>query len=272
LPDRTDIKPEIEHWQQACLMAQQQALAGRMVGGTIHNLNGIVQGLTLQTELLQMMFAHVRDLLADVDQDNCDERIDKISSLLAERAPLVDTMHDRVCSAGKILRTNYLKAAVSISAESKPIDLHLLASIIEQEIDFFMADSFFKHKIIKHVDLEQDFPVFISNAASLHIISAALIDNAISALKETDSSKLNLSISLGGQDEILELIVADSGPGVAPDIEKVMYNPFTSGWIDHSGLGLFYVSQFCHQHGWGVDYRREGGISFFTIKIPLTRN
>lgn len=241
-----------------------------MLPGTIHNLNGIVQALTLQTELIQMMFADAIDLMAEGDDVSHGAKVAKLTSLLAGRAPLVDSMHVRVKAAADILKINSLKAIGDISPKTLAIDRHLLTGIIDEEMAFFMADPFFKHKVGKSIDLDCDFPVFDAAVDTLHYLCSALIDNAITALKAVDSARMKFAICLECHDGILEIIVADTGAGVSSAMEQVMYDPFISGWDEHSGLGLFFVRQLCRQNGWLVNYRRQGDTSFFAIRIPLS--
>ena len=69
----------------------------------------------------------------------------------------------------------------------------------------------------------------------------------------------------------VQLVVADSGPGVAPDLVERVFDPFftTKPPGKGTGLGLAIVQRIVHDHGGRVDIgvAREGGASF-TVTLP----
>ena len=69
----------------------------------------------------------------------------------------------------------------------------------------------------------------------------------------------------------VQVVVADSGPGVAPDLVERVFDPFftTKPPGQGTGLGLAIVLRTVHDHGGRVDVgvAREGGASF-TVTLP----
>jgi signal transduction histidine kinase len=68
-----------------------------------------------------------------------------------------------------------------------------------------------------------------------------------------------------------QVVVADSGPGVAPELEGRVFDPFftTKPPGRGTGLGLAIVQRIVHDHGGRVDVgrAREGGAAF-TVTLP----
>ncbi len=69
----------------------------------------------------------------------------------------------------------------------------------------------------------------------------------------------------------VQVVVADSGPGVASDLSERVFDPFftTKPPGKGTGLGLAIVQRIVHDHGGRVDVgvAREGGASF-TVTLP----
>jgi C4-dicarboxylate-specific signal transduction histidine kinase len=69
----------------------------------------------------------------------------------------------------------------------------------------------------------------------------------------------------------VQVVVADSGPGVAPELVERVFDPFftTKPPGRGTGLGLAIVQRIVHDHGGRVDVgvAREGGASF-TVTLP----
>lgn len=94
-----------------------------------------------------------------------------------------------------------------------------------------------------------------------------LIRNAVEAMETCSFKRLELS-SARGQYGYVEVIVADSGPGLAPEVEAQMFQPFTTTKAAGMGLGLSICRTIVEAHGgkiW-VGASPLGGTAFhFTL-------
>ena len=95
-----------------------------------------------------------------------------------------------------------------------------------------------------------------------------LIDNALGMMP--GGGKLEISAEKSGQSVVVK--VADTGPGIAPQIRSQLFQPFvTMGKKNGVGLGLAFSHQTVLDHGgelW-VDPDDRPGARFF-IRLPLT--
>jgi signal transduction histidine kinase len=77
----------------------------------------------------------------------------------------------------------------------------------------------------------------------------------------------------GGDGERLELVLADEGPGVAPEVRERLFQPFASfGKKRGTGLGLAVARRFVEDHGGTLDLlpAAEGATGArFRIALPL---
>jgi signal transduction histidine kinase len=76
---------------------------------------------------------------------------------------------------------------------------------------------------------------------------------------------------------LAKLVVADRGPGIAPEDVPRVFQRFERTDSVHSqgglGLGLWIAKQLVEAHGGSIDVRTElGSGSTFTVALPLGRH
>src|SRR5262249_19565910 len=95
-----------------------------------------------------------------------------------------------------------------------------------------------------------------------------LVDNAGEAMQ--DSLVKNLYIATQpASAETVELVVADSGPGISPEEKEKLFLPYFSTKNRGTGLGLAIVSHILSEHGAQIrveDNQPSG--ARFTVEIP----
>jgi two-component system sensor kinase FixL len=96
-----------------------------------------------------------------------------------------------------------------------------------------------------------------------------LIRNAIEAMQASEKRELVLSTSLADDDTMLMITVADTGPGIAPEIANQLFQPFVTTKRQGMGVGLSISRTIIEAHGgkiW-VEPNPEGGTFFrFTVR------
>jgi GAF domain-containing protein/two-component sensor histidine kinase len=107
-----------------------------------------------------------------------------------------------------------------------------------------------------NVRLQREYQPHLSpvraNAQRLEAIFHNLISNAIQALTERGGMvRLVTRQATGGP---VEIVVADNGPGIPPELQERVFNPGVSGKHGGLGLGLWLAESFVHQF--------EGEITF----------
>jgi two-component system, NtrC family, nitrogen regulation sensor histidine kinase NtrY len=95
-----------------------------------------------------------------------------------------------------------------------------------------------------------------------------LVDNAAEAMQDSLVKKLLLATQPGSADSV-ELVVADSGPGISPDDKEKLFLPYFSTKNRGTGLGLAIVSHIIAEHyaQIRVEDNQPAGARF-TIEIP----
>jgi signal transduction histidine kinase len=68
----------------------------------------------------------------------------------------------------------------------------------------------------------------------------------------------------------LEMEVADTGPGVPPEMRDALFEPFVTGRADGTGLGLAIAREMVQAHGGTLALARTTEGARFTIALPQT--
>ena len=99
----------------------------------------------------------------------------------------------------------------------------------------------------------------------LHQAMVNLIRNAIEAASEADDKRVTIAVA--ERDGNVELVVRDTGPGIANDAIDRIFNPFFTTRATGTGLGLAIVHRIVDAHGGTIAVHNDHG-AVFTITIP----
>jgi len=122
-----------------------------------------------------------------------------------------------------------------------------------------------------HSIMVQTEPVLIPvEAAKVERIVENLVANAVRHTSEGST----IWVKVGPQDGGAIIVVEDDGPGVPPELRRIIFEPFRQGpnaftANPGTGIGLSLVARFAELHGgraW-VDDRRDGG-AVFSVFLP----
>lgn len=95
-----------------------------------------------------------------------------------------------------------------------------------------------------------------------------LLDNAAKYAKGEPTE-----ITVGIEENFAIIEMSDRGPGVSPDDQQSIFEPFYQGGADKKegyGLGLSLARKIAESHGGSISYtNREGGGATFTVRLPI---
>jgi two-component system, CitB family, sensor kinase len=125
------------------------------------------------------------------------------------------------------------------------------------------------------VETDVDLPAGRADPRDLVTIVGNLLDNAIDAAVEAPGPRWVRfgARTVGADDDELELVVADSGPGLdAEQASRVFQRGYSTKSTDRPlgrGIGLALVAQAAHRHGGAVAVANEKG-AVFTVTLRRT--
>jgi signal transduction histidine kinase len=120
-------------------------------------------------------------------------------------------------------------------------------------------------------DYGSDVPRVIGYPTELNQVWTNLIDNAVDAMD--GSGTLSVTTRLDGNCVLVE--IADSGPGIPPDIQENIFEPFftTKDVGKGTGLGLHLSHRIVTiRHHGSLTVRSQPGRTRFLVRIPSSPN
>ena len=67
----------------------------------------------------------------------------------------------------------------------------------------------------------------------------------------------------------LQIEIIDDGPGLPPELEEEIFEPFVSGRENGTGLGLALVSKIISEHDGWISVSSAPGRTVFRISLPI---
>jgi len=116
--------------------------------------------------------------------------------------------------------------------------------------------------------LASDLPIIASDQAQLQQVFLNLVSNAIDAIGNGGS----IEVSTRQLDGNIYVNVKDDGPGMTPDMQKKIFEPFvtTKSGGKGTGLGLWVSLGIVEKMGGTITVESKVGKgSTFTVKLPI---
>ena len=262
-----------EKWAEAFIGYGLDASVGRLFRGLIHNLNGVGQAFSMQSELLQIMFSQsdkiIEDICSATEIDEVREHCRKLRELLGRRASMVARLPGEV----DVLQQTMQRVSSLMEDVRNPSGVHafILEEAILAEIEFLKADGFFKHKLNREFSFADDILALKSHRVEIQQIISVLLENAGLALREDIDSlhphKIIISTAktVGG----IEVKITDNAGGIpSRDLEKI-FDPFYTTRKDRLGLGLYLANLMADRFQGKITCESVPGKTCFTLHIPL---
>jgi signal transduction histidine kinase len=127
------------------------------------------------------------------------------------------------------------------------------------------------HKLKRGVTVHRDYqrvPLLVNSFGSeLNQVWTNIIDNAIDAM----AGKGELRLRTYREDDCVVVEIADTGPGMSPDIRSHIFEPFftTKGVGEGTGLGLDTVQRIVKKHRGTIQVSSAPGDTRFQVWLPL---
>ena len=70
----------------------------------------------------------------------------------------------------------------------------------------------------------------------------------------------------------IELLIRDNGPGIAPGIQKNIFQPFVTSKANGQGLGLALVAKIVEDHNGIITVKSKPGKTVVSILLPVEKS
>lgn len=183
-------------------------------------------------------------------------------------APIKKGLQTIVSQVERITRVmnQLLSFARRETPERRAVDL---SEIVESSLEMFL-ERFARHHIGIETDFEPACPPVHADADQMSQVLINLLMNAIHAMP--DGGRVRIAVRQGDPN-MVELIIADTGSGMPPEISAKIFDPFftTKEFGTGTGLGLTVVKGIMEEHGGTIAVTSEPGRgTVFTLALPAS--
>jgi hypothetical protein len=118
--------------------------------------------------------------------------------------------------------------------------------------------------------LGEDLPRVLADAAAMKRAIANLVDNAAEAMHDSLVKEIQISTNVAGEREMIEIVIADTGHGVTPELKEKLFLPYFSTKRRGTGLGLAIVSRIIEDHHGSIRVEENRPVGArFTLELPV---
>ncbi|NIS81498.1 MAG: PAS domain-containing protein [Anaerolineales bacterium] len=231
------------------------------------------QAIEDQTEILAQrallgevmaIFAHeVRNPI-----NNISTGVQLAASRLGEDHPLHESLQivQKECTRLDQLMSDVLFFSRPLELKIEPLDL---AQMMERILARW-TPRFSQADVTYHKSFDEETPTASADARTLEQVVVNLITNALEAMPEGGTLSVALNPKEVAQGKMVELKIADTGPGIPPDVIDRIFDPFFTTKKDGTGLGLAISRRImtAHQGNIHVESYPDAG-TVFSICLPI---
>jgi PAS domain S-box-containing protein len=119
--------------------------------------------------------------------------------------------------------------------------------------------------------LADNLPPCEADSALIEAMALNILNNAAEAMKQMEVGK-KIVVTSSVEGERVILTIADSGPGIAPDVKDKIFDPYFTTKPEGTGIGLSLSLRIVTDHGGSLTVADSDlGGAEFRIEIPIKR-
>jgi PAS domain S-box-containing protein len=238
MTEQRRLQQTIESQRLQALQAAKLASLGEFAAGIAHEINNPLQIID--------GFAFAASKTLDKNPEKAREHVEGIR-VAADRA-------------ARIVRGLLRFAREGDSKQELVLGRELAAESLS-----YTAERMRIHGVKLLDELESDARVRC-NPLEITQVLVNLLNNAFDAVRDRGGS---VRLQLFERDDRLVFDIVDDGPGVPPELEGRLFEPFTTSKQHGTGLGLSISQGIVESSGGSLRYHRADALSHFTVELPL---
>jgi hypothetical protein len=150
------------------------------------------------------------------------------------------------------------------AAQVKPADMN---SIVHTALSMF--DGRLDGTTVQ-TSLSPELPKVMADPEAMKRAIANLVDNAAEAMNDSLVREIQITTSVLGSREMVELVVADTGHGITAENKEKLFLPYFSTKQRGTGLGLAIVSRIVEDHHGSIRVEENKPVGTkFIVEVPV---
>jgi two-component system sensor kinase FixL len=245
LTERQQTELRLQELQAELVHMSRLTAMGEMASALAHELNQPLSAIANYMKGSRRLLENPSDQTAGMVRD----AMDKAADQALRAGDIIRRLRDFVARGESERRVEDVKKLVEeasalalVGAKDKGVRVRFAFA---PRLDFVLADK---------VQIQQ--------------VLLNLIRNAIEAMENEPIRELVVSTS-PAQDNMVEIRVSDTGPGIAPEISAQLFQPFVTTKSQGMGVGLSISRTIIEAHGGSIVQRpNPGGGTIFSFTLP----
>ena len=246
ITERKHAEIEAQRTRHELAHSARVSTLGELTASLAHELNQPLAGIRANAQAAQRFidarppdYSEIREILADIVEDD-------------KRAAEVIYRMRELLTKGE--------------AQTEQVDVN---GIVLDVLKLVASDT-----ILRHVKVGADFTpgtlVVLGDRVQLQQLLLNLVLNAMEALSDTNGGERTVVVSTRRTDRAVEVFVDDSGPGLRPGTEGLIFDPFYTTKRSGMGMGLSIARSIVHAHGGEISARNNAPRGArFHFALPL---
>lgn len=228
------------------LQAQRDAAWGEVARRLAHEIKNPLTPIQLSAERIR------KKIMTNIDPES-GELLDRATQTIVQQ---VEAMRDMVNAFSEYARAPEMNLT--------KLDLN---ELIRRVADLYPAQP---RQPVLQLNLGESLPLISVDAVRMRQVLHNLIRNSLEALENQDNALVQISTAKVAykKGNWLQILVQDNGPGLAPDTQGKVFEPYVTTKSKGTGLGLAIVKKLVEEHGGEVTIDSEPGVGT-SVKILL---
>ena len=167
--------------------------------------------------------------------------------------------------AGDVIRR--LRGFVSKGETERRI--HSLNQLVEEALALALVGARQRGVRIS-LEFDHTLPEVLVDHVQIQQVVLNLARNAVEAMEPVERRELTIGTRAIPEQNMVEVVVADTGPGIAPELADRLFQPFVTTKSTGMGLGLSICREIVEaHHGRLTTAPRPSGGTTFRVSLPI---
>ena len=243
ITERHVARERLQELQSELLRASRLSAMGQMASALAHELNQPLTAIINYVQATRRMVAN-----ANVPRERLEDTMDKAVAQASRAGQIIHRMRQ------------FLQKG---ETERQP---EAINKVLEEASALALVGAK-ESGVVVHMELGTDLAPVMIDRIQVQQVILNLIRNGIEAMQDEPQRELRIATEQTDNDMIL-ITVADTGPGLAPDVAGQLFQPFVTSKEKGMGLGLSICRSIIDAHGgkiWATPNPGPGVTFRFTL-------